>query len=76
MIKIPKKIEYVRFKNHKTKIKPPFMVYVYFESILVSEDNGKQNPDKSYKYLKNVAYSCDYKLECIDDTVSKLLSHT
>ena len=48
MTKMPKKGEYVRFKNYERKIKPPFMIYRDFESILGPEDNGKQNPDESY----------------------------
>ena len=43
-----KKGEYVRFKNYDRKIKLPFMIYADFESILVPEDNGKQNPNGSY----------------------------
>ena len=33
------------------------MIYADFESILVSEDSGKQNPNESYtnKYQKHVA---------------------
>ena len=30
------------------KIKSPFMIYTDFESILVPEGNGKQNPNESY----------------------------
>ena len=33
-------------KNYERK--SPFMIYVDFESILVPEDNGKQNPNESY----------------------------
>ena len=47
-INIPKKDEYVKFKNVERKMKVPFMIHVDFESILVSEDNGKQNPNESY----------------------------
>ena len=44
-----------------------------FESILVPEDNGKQNLDDSYtnKYKKHVAYSYGYKLVCVNDKFSK-----
>ena len=45
MIKMPKKCEYIRFKSYERKIKPPFMIYADFESILVPEDN-KENPDE------------------------------
>ena len=41
VIKMPKQVEYVRFKNYERKIKSPFMFYTDFESILVSEDKGK-----------------------------------
>ena len=56
-------------KNKKT----PFIFYVDFESILVSEDNRKQNPNGSYtnKYQKYVACSYGYKLVCDDDKLSK-----
>ena len=73
-IKMPKKGEYVKFKNfEKNKIKSPFTIYADFESILVHEDNGKQNPNKSYtsKYQKHVACSYSYKLVCIGDKFSK-----
>ena len=39
----PKKGKYIRWKNYERKIKSLFMFYVDFESILVPEDNGKQN---------------------------------
>ena len=42
---MPKKAECVKFKNYERKIKPLFMIYVQFESILVSEDNEKQNSE-------------------------------
>ena len=68
-IKVPKKGEYVKFKNYERKIKSPFMIYVDFESILVREDNGKQNPNE--KNQKHVACSYGYKLVCVDDKFSK-----
>ena len=54
MIKRPKNVEHIRFKNYERKIKSPFMIYADFESILIPEDNGKQNPEESYtnKYQK------------------------
>ena len=54
------------------------MAYADFQSILVSEDNAKQNPNYSYtnKYKRHAACSYDYKLVCVDDTFSSLLSHT
>ena len=50
------------------------MIYEDFESILVTEDNGKQNLDESYtnKYQIHVACSRDNKLICFDDKFSKL----
>ena len=63
-IKIPKKGKYVKFKNSGRKIKSPFTIYAGFESLLVPEFNGKQNPNGSYtnKYQTHVAYSYGYKL--------------
>ena len=38
------------------------MIYAHFESILVPENNGKQNPKESYtkRYQENIA--CSYGL--------------
>ena len=49
-----------------------------FESILVPEDNGKQNLNESYtnKYQKHVACSYGYKLVCVDDKFSKPFKYT
>ena len=51
---MPKQGEYVTLKNYERKIKSPFMINANFESILVPEDNRKQNPNGSYtnKYQK------------------------
>ena len=70
---MPKKGDYVKFKSFERKIKSLFTVYVDFESILLPEDNGKQNPNESYtnKYPKHVACSYGYKLVCVYDKFSK-----
>ena len=70
---MPKKGEYVRFKNYEREIKPPIMIYADFENILVPEDNKKQYPGESYtnKYQKHVACSYIYKLICVDDNFIK-----
>ena len=70
---MPKKDEYVTFKNYERKIKSPFIIYANFQSILSPENNGKQNPDESYtnKYQKYVACSYGYKLVCVDDNIIK-----
>ena len=72
-ITMPKKGECVKFKNFRRKIKSPFMIYADFQSILVPEENGKQNPNESYtsKYQKHVACSYGYKLVCVDDRFSR-----
>ena len=46
------------------EIKSPFMIYADFKSILVSEDNGRQNWNGSYtnKHEKHVACRYGYKL--------------
>ena len=74
----PKKGESVKFKNYERKIKPPFIIYADFESILVSKDNGKQNPEEPHtdKYQKHIASSYCYKLVCVDDKFSKPFNHT
>ena len=72
-IKMPKEGEYIRLKNYENKIKSPFMIYAGFESILVPEDNEKQNSEEPYmnKYQKHDACSYGYKLVCVDDKFSK-----
>ena len=59
---MPKKTEYVKFKNYERKIKSPFVIYADCESILVPENNGKQNPEESYtnRYQKLIACSYGY----------------
>ena len=49
------------------------MIYADFESMLVPEDNGKQNSNESYtyKHQKHVACSYGYKLVYVDDKFSK-----
>ena len=68
MIKMSNKGEYVKFKNCEQKIKSTFMIYADFESILVPEDNGKQNTNESCtnKYQKHVSCSYGYKLVFVD----------
>ena len=72
-IKMPKKREYVRFKNFERKLNSPLMIYADFESILVPENNGVQNQNESYtnKYQKYIDCSCGYKLVCVDDNFNK-----
>ena len=49
------------------------MVCEDFESISVTEDNGKQNPEVSCmnKYQKHVGSNYGYRLVCVDDSFSK-----
>ena len=70
---MPKNGDFVEFKNYERKIKSPFIICAYFESILVSENNGKQNAEESYtnKYQKHIACSSGYKLVCFDGKFSK-----
>ena len=55
-IKTPEKGEYVKFKNYERQIKSDFIIYADFESILLPENNGKQNRNESYtnKYQKHI----------------------
>ena len=48
---MPKKGEYVWFKNYERKGKSSFMIYANFESILVPQDNGNQNPEESSEQI-------------------------
>ena len=70
---MPKKDEYVKFKNYERNINSPFIIYADFENILVPEDNGKQNPEESYtnKYQKYIPFSYGYKLLCVGNKFSK-----
>ena len=45
---MPKKGKYVKFRNYERKIKSSSIICADFESILVPEYNGKQNPEESY----------------------------
>ena len=66
---MPKSGEYVKSKKFEREIKSPFIIYADSGSILVPEDNGKQNPSESY--TNHVACSYGYKLVCVDDKFSK-----
>ena len=52
------------------------MIYADFKSILMSENNGKQNPNESYtsKYQKHVACSYGCRLERADANLVSLLN--
>ena len=70
---MPKKDEYIKFKNYERQTKSPFIICTGFESILVPENNEKQNPNEPYtnRYQKHIACSYGYKLVCADDKFSK-----
>ena len=59
-------------------MKSPFIIYLDFESILVPENSGKQNPEEYYtnKYQIHIACGYEYKLVFVDDKFSKPLKHT
>ena len=65
--------KYFRFINYERKIKSPFAIYADFESILVPEDNRKENPGEFYlnKYKKHIPCSYYYNLLCVDKKFSK-----
>ena len=70
---MPKKGDYVKFKNYERKIQSPFIFYADFESLLVPQDNGKKYTKESYtkKYQKHIAGSYGFKLICVDDKFCK-----
>ena len=41
-LRCPNKGEYVRFKNYEKIIKPPFVIYADFESVLVQKIMGSK----------------------------------
>ena len=73
IIKATKIVETVKFKNSTRKVKSPFMIYAHFESILISENNGKQKQDVFYtnKYQNHIGCSFGYKYVYVDDQFSK-----
>ena len=70
---MPKKDEFVKFKNYEGKIKSSFIIHADFERILVPENNEKHNPEESYasKYKKHIVCSYGCKLVCANDKFSK-----
>ena len=58
---MPKKGEFVKFKNYERKINSPFIIYADFES----------NQSYTSKYQKHAACSYGYKLVCVDDKFSE-----
>ena len=70
---MPKKGAYIKFKSYKRKLKSPFIIYADFESILVSEDNGKQNSEESYtkKYQQHIAWGSGYRFALVDNRFTK-----
>ena len=73
---VPKKSEYVKFKNFERRKTSQFKTYVDSESVVVPEDNGKQSRNESYtnKYQKYVATSYDYKIVFIHSKF--IINHT
>ena len=70
---MPKKTNLLDSKIMKEK-NSSFIIYADFKSILVPEDNGKENPEEPYtnKYQKDIACRYGYKLVCVDDKFSNL----
>ena len=56
--------------------KSPFIIYPYFESILVRKHYGKKNLKEinTKKHQKHIAFSHDYKLVSVDVLI--FLKHT
>ena len=48
---MPKKGEYVKFRNFERKIKSPFIIHADFESITVPENNGNKSRRVLYKQI-------------------------
>ena len=65
--------ENASLKNYTRKTKSLFIIFDYFESTLILENNRKKNPGKPYtnKYQDHVGCSFDYQLACVDSQFSK-----
>ena len=74
MIKMHKNGEYDWLKKIWKENNTTIYYYADFESILVPENNRKQNLDEAYtnKYWKYVACCYDFKLVCVDEKLSKV----
>ena len=51
------------------------MIYAVLGSILVPEDNGKQNPEESYmkKYQKHVAWSYGFSDDAVYNFINSMV---
>ena len=57
---MPRKSEYVKFRNYERKIKSSLIIYADFESILVPENNEKQNPEEPSTNKSQKHITCSY----------------
>ena len=73
-----KKDKCLKFENFERKIKSPFVINADFESILVPENNEKQNPKESdtSKYQNTVFEVMIINQYMLMKTVANLLSLT
>ena len=70
---MPNKGEFVKLKNYERKTKSSLITYAEFESILIPEENRKQNPEDycTNKYQEHTACNYGYILLRVDDKFSK-----
>ena len=61
IMKMAKRDETVKFKNHTRKIKSPCVIYADFESILTPENNSKKDPDQSYTNIYQNHVECSFR---------------
>ena len=52
------------------------MIYADYQSTLVVENNGMQNPKESYTYKYQKTYCLYICVVCVDDKFKNLLEHT
>ena len=76
MIKKINTFQKLKLKNYERKRKSPFVIYVDFESLLVSEKIMGSKIQMSFtcllnKYQEDIACSYGYKLVCLGDKFSK-----
>ena len=71
---MPKRGEFVKFKNYERTIKSPFIIYSDLESILVPGNNEKEYPEDSYTNILLAVMDINYYVSMI--SLVSLSRHT
>lgn len=72
--------KYINFKNHKNRMRVPFVIYADFECFTEPIDTCSLDASKSFthKYQKHNPSGFCYYVKCFDDEIYKvqLVSYT